>query len=51
MKRPGIYFIRNKVTKVIYVGQADDTSSRLNVHKSRLRRNIHQNSFLQKFME
>lgn len=45
--KSGIYTITNKVNKKIYVGKAVNLQERINVHKSELRQNKHQNSHLQ----
>ncbi len=43
----GIYQIRNKINDKRYIGSAVDVYARWQVHKSRLRRNIHSNHHLQ----
>lgn len=47
MKNSGVYFIRNCVTKTIYVGHSSDIRERFNSHKSMLRRGKHNNPHLQ----
>lgn len=43
----GVYCIKNKVDGLVYVGQSVNVRSRLNDHKSDLRRGIHENPHLQ----
>jgi len=48
MKKCGIYKITNLVNSKFYIGSSVAVNSRWNEHKSKLRRKIHVNPFLQK---
>lgn len=43
----GIYQIRNKINDKIYIGSSSNIRPRFNTHKSKLRRNLHENPHLQ----
>jgi len=43
----GIYLIINSITKIVYVGQSSNLYKRLSVHKNKLKKNIHNNVYLQ----
>lgn len=43
----GIYMIKNKITKQIYIGQSRDIKARYRSHRSDLRNNKHSNEHLQ----
>lgn len=43
----GIYIIRNKITKKVYIGSSDKVRKRLSGHLSCLRRNVHHSKHLQ----
>jgi len=47
MKRPGLYFIRNRVTGRIYVGVSANTTQRIRQHRHQLRLGNHHNPILQ----
>lgn len=47
MRKAGIYKIINKTTGKFYIGSSLDIPQRWSSHRSELRRNIHQNSYLQ----
>lgn len=46
-KNCGIYYIQNKITKQLYIGQSKTLILRRNRHFSHLRKNKHHNSHLQ----
>jgi hypothetical protein len=46
--KPGIYFIKNVISKKIYIGQSVDVYKRLILHRHKLLNNIHENPHLQK---
>ena len=46
-KNCGIYYIQNKITKQLYIGQSKTLRLRRNRHFSHLRKNKHHNSHLQ----
>lgn len=48
VRNPCIYMIQNQVDKKVYIGQTNRTlEERTRVHKSRLKRNVHENKYLQ----
>lgn len=48
LRKPCIYMIQNRIDRKVYIGQTNRTlDERLRVHKSRLKRNSHENKYLQ----
>lgn len=47
-KKPGIYYIKNIVSKKVYIGQSKNIYKRLILHKHKLINNKHSNSHLQR---
>ena len=47
MSNCGIYYIQNKITKQLYIGQSISLHERLLDHKNKLRKNKHHNTYLQ----
>lgn len=47
-KMIGIYCIKNLINDKVYIGQSTNVESRLAHHRSSLRHNRHDNSYLQK---
>lgn len=43
----GVYIIKNTITEEVYVGSTTNLKKRINDHKSSLKRNDHENKFLQ----
>lgn len=43
----GVYMIRNNINGKVYIGQSVDVRDRLWHHKSMLKNNRHENSYLQ----
>lgn len=47
-KKPGIYYIKNIISKKVYIGQSKNIYKRLILHKHKLLNNKHSNSHLQR---
>lgn len=45
-KQPGIYWIKNKITNLIYIGSSKDIAHRISKHFSQLRKGNHPNHLL-----
>ena len=46
--KSGIYIIKNNISNKVYIGQSVDVNRRISAHKSLLKRNKHENDYLQK---
>lgn len=50
MSKCGIYYIKNKINDMLYVGQSVDIDRRKRDHLYHLRNNSHVNTYLQKVL-